>query len=130
MTFPSRIFMAILLIGVVALPARAQEGVWTVVIPHAFPGTLYTWHIKPDGSYREDGQDAATGKRVQPTLSGHWHMTGRHMVLTQDGIAYVFDGDMIGDEYLGVLYLDGKRFARFCAARGKAPPQTCANISA
>ena len=109
--------------------AWAQDTVWTAVIPKGFPGNLYTWHLKPDGGYSEDGHDMASGKSVQPTLSGQWRVTGRHMVLKQDGIGYVFDGNLIGDEFLGVLYLDGKRFARFCAVKGEAPPQTCADIS-
>ena len=117
------------LAGAGALSASAQETVWSTVIPKGFPGYVYTWHMKPDGSYSEDGRDTATGKAIQPTLSGHWHTTGRHMVLKQDGIDYVFDGDLIGDQYLGVLYLDGKRFARFCAIKGEVPPHACADIS-
>jgi hypothetical protein len=122
--------MAALLIGAGALPVSAQDAVWTAVIPKGLPGNVYTWHLRPDGSYSEDGHDMHTSKAVQPTLSGHWRMAGKHMMLRQDGIDYVFDGDLIGGEYLGVLYLDGKRFARFCAVRGEAPPQTCADVSA
>ena len=134
MTIRSKIFMAALLIGALpmgvgAMPACAQETVWTTIIPKVFPGTVYTWHLRPDGSYSEDGRDTATGKAIQPRLSGHWRVTGRHLVLKQDGVGYVFDGSLIGDEYLGVLYLDGKRFARFCAIKGGAPPQACADIS-
>lgn len=121
--------MAALLIAASTLPAGAQQTVWTAVIPKGFPGNVYTWHLMPDGSYSEDGHEMASGRSVQPTLSGHWRVTGRHMVLKQDGIGYVFEGDLIGDEYLGVLYLDGKRFARFCALKGEAPPQACADIS-
>ena len=129
MTLWLRTLSTALLIGSWALPAKAQDTTWTTVIPKGFPGVVYTWHLKPDGSYSEDGRDAASGKAIQPTLSGHWRVTGRHMVLKQNGIAYVFDGNMIGDEYLGVLYLDGRRFARFCSLKGKAPPQNCADIS-
>jgi hypothetical protein len=118
------------LAGALALPACAQETVWTAVIPQGFPGNVYTWHLKPDGSYAETGRDRRTGAAVQPTLSGHWRMTGKHMVLRQDGIDYVFEGEILGDEYLGTVYLDTKRFSRFCAARGTAPPQTCAGMSA
>jgi hypothetical protein len=134
MTLCCRIIVAALLIGVWALPVDAQEPGnsqdWTAVIPKGFPGYAYTWHLRPGGTYTEDGHEIATGKAVQPTLSGRWSMTGRHMVLRQDGIGYVFEGDLIGDEYLGVLYLDGKRFARFCAVKGEEPPQTCTDISA
>lgn len=130
MTLRCRTFTAALLIATWALPAEAQEALWTAVIPKGFPGNVYTWHLKPDGSYSEDGRDAATGAKVQPTLSGHWRVTGRHMVLKQDGIGYVFDGNLIGNEYLGVAYLDGKRFARFCALKGAAPPRSCTDVSA
>jgi len=130
MTFWSKTFAAALLTWAWVLPVKAADMVWTGVIPKGFPGNVYTWHLRPDGSYSEDGRDRATGKPIQPTLAGHWRVTAKHMVMKQDGIAYVFEGDIFGDEYLGVLYLDGKRFARFCAQRGKAPPQNCTDISA
>lgn len=123
-------FIAAALIGLLAAPAAAQDKVWTAVIPQAFAGNVYTWHLKADGGYLEDGRNAASGAAVQSTLSGHWCLTGRHMVLHQDGIDYVFDGDIVGDEYLGVVYLDGKRLSRFCALRGETPPKSCAAISA
>lgn len=129
MTPRCRRIAAALLTGIWVLPAWAQDTVWTTVIPEGFPGIVYTWHLRPDGSYSEDGREMTTGKRVQPTLSGHWRVTATHMVLKQDGIGYVFDGDVTGDEYLGVLYLDGKAFARFCALKGEAPPQSCPDIS-
>ena len=111
-------------------PVNVQETEWTAVIPKGFPGNAYTWRLRPGGTYTEDGHEIATGKAIQPTLSGLWRVAGRHMVLRQDGIGFVFDGNLIGDEYLGVLYLDGKRFARFCAVKGEAPPQNCTDISA
>jgi hypothetical protein len=134
MTLRCRTFVAALLTGALLTGAgefsvSAQETVWTSVIPKGFPGNVYTWRLRPDGRYSEDGRNTATGKAIQPMLSGHWRMTGRHMVLKQDGIGYVFDGNLIGNEYLGVLFLDGKRFARFCAIKGEAPPQACADIS-
>lgn len=122
-------FIAVALVGLLTAPAAAQDRVWTAVIPQGFPGNVYTWHLKPDGSYLEDGR-SASGAAVQSTLSGHWRLSGHHMVLHQDGIDYVFDGDIVGDEYLGVVYLDGKRFSRFCAMRGETPPKSCAAISA
>jgi hypothetical protein len=122
--------MAATLTGLLAGPAGAQGTVWTAIIPQGFPHNIYVWHLKPDGSYKEDGRNATNNAAIQPTLTGHWRMTGKHMVLRQDGIDYVFDGNVMGDEYLGVLYLDGKRFARFCAVRKTTPPQTCADISA
>jgi len=122
--------MAATLTTLLAGPAGAQGTVWTAIIPRGFPHNIYVWRLKPDGSYKEDGRNAMNGAAIQPTLTGHWRMTGKHMVLRQDGIDYVFDGNVMGDEYLGVLYLDGRRFSRFCAVRRKTPPQTCADVSA
>jgi hypothetical protein len=101
---------------------NADDTLWTVVIPEAFPHDLYTWHLRSDGSYREDGRDALSGNAVQPTLSGRWSAEGVRMVLRQDGLAYVFDGVVEGDTYAGMLYLSDRAISRFCAAKGlKAP---------
>ena len=129
MTFWPRTLAAAVLTCLLTIPAIAQDAVWTAVIPQGFPGNVYTWQLKPGGRYSEDGRNAA-GARIQPTLSGHWRMSGKHMVLRQDGIDYVFDGEIVGDEYLGVVYLDARRFSRFCALRGSAPPKSCAGMSA
>ena len=107
------------------MPARAADTIWTAIIVRGFPDDVFTWQLKPDGRYLEDGNDMATGAPIQPTLSGHWTVSGNHMVLRQEGIGYVFDGDISGDVYRGVLYLDGKVFSRFCAAKGKKPPPDC-----
>jgi hypothetical protein len=40
--------------------AEGLDGVWTAIIPDAFPRYVYTWHLLADGTYREDGRDAAT----------------------------------------------------------------------
>ena len=130
MTVRSRALIAAILSGLLARPVAAQESVWTAVIPQGFAHNIYLWHLKPGGAYSEDGRDAASGAPIQSTLTGHWRMTGTHMVLRQDGIDYRFDGNIVGDEYLGVVYLNGKRFSRFCALRGKTPPKTCAAVSA
>jgi hypothetical protein len=130
MAFWSRIFAAVALTGFLARAAGTQDMLWTAIIPQGFPHIVYTWHLKSDGRYSEDGHEALGGMAVQPTLSGHWRKAGKHMVLRQDGIAYVFDGDIAGDEYRGIVYLDGKRFSRFCAARGNTPPQSCTGMSA
>jgi hypothetical protein len=100
--------------------------IWTAIIPDAFPNYIFTWHIKGDGSYREDGRDAARGKPIQPTLSGHWNREGPHMVLRQDDQPYVFDGVVLGNLYAGTLYFGGSARSRFCAIRGEAPPEHCA----
>ena len=122
--------MAIALTGLLTRPASAQDAVWTAVIPQGFPHNIYTWLLKADGSYKEDGRNATNGAAIQPSLTGHWRVTGKHMMLQQDGIDYRFDGNIVGDEYLGVVYLDGERFSRFCALRGKMPPRSCPDMSA
>jgi hypothetical protein len=109
---------------------QADDGeagaVWTAIIPDAFPNYIYTWHMKGDGSYREDGRDAVKGKPIQPTLSGRWTREGARMVLRQDDQPYVFDGAVLGNLYAGTLYFGGSARSRFCAARGETPPDHCA----
>jgi hypothetical protein len=131
-----RPFAILMLCALLCNPARggrteqADDGeagaVWTAIIPDAFPDYIYTWHMKGDGSYREDGRDAARGKPIQPTLSGHWNREGPHMVLRQDDQPYLFDGVVLGNLYAGTLYFGGNARSRFCAARGEAPPEHCA----
>ena len=104
----------------------AQAGtVWTVLIPDAFPRFVFIWHVNPDGSYAEDGRDAATGRPIQSTLHGHWSRDGAHMILRQDGLPYVFDGVVLGDLYAGTMTFDGRAGSRFCAARGEQPADHC-----
>jgi len=38
-----------------AATVEAGDIVWTVIIPDAFPRDVYTWHVRSDGTYREDG---------------------------------------------------------------------------
>jgi hypothetical protein len=99
--------------------------VWTVLIPDAFPRSVYTWHLNADGSYAEDGRDAATGRPVQSTLHGHWSRDGARMILRQDGLAYVFDGLVLGNLYSGTMTFNGSASSRFCAAKGEQPPERC-----
>jgi hypothetical protein len=99
--------------------------VWTAIIPDAFPRFIYTWHMRSDGTYREDGQDAVRGTAIQETLSGRWTIEGDRMILRQQGIPYVFDGVVLGGVYTGMLYLNGRTISRFCAAKSERPPERC-----
>ena len=112
-----------------SLAREASEGasitVWTAIIPDAFPRYVYTWRMKGDGTYREDGRDAATGAPIQSTLSGRWNSEGPRMVLRQQDVPYVFDGVVLGGLYAGTLYFNGRPVSRFCAAKGDAAPTRC-----
>jgi hypothetical protein len=113
-----------------AASAPTAGEVWTVVIPEGFPQDIFTWRLKSDGTYEEDGREAASGQAIQPTYTGTWTVdAGGHMVLRQNEIAYIFDGVRIGDRYTGTLTLAGRRVSRFCAAKGAtAPdPKACKN---
>jgi hypothetical protein len=130
-----RLFAFSMLCALLCSPAQggraieADDGetgaVWTVIIPDAFPNYIYTWHMKSDGSYREDGRDAARGSRIQPTLSGRWSREGPRLLLRQDDQPYVFDGVVLGNLYTGTLYLGGSARSRFCAVRGETAPERC-----
>jgi hypothetical protein len=115
--------------GLRALEADDGEAgaVWTAIIPDAFPNYVYTWHMRGDGSYREDGRDAKS-KPIQPTLSGRWNREGARMALRQDDQPFVFDGMVLGNLYAGTLYFGGNARSRFCAARGETPPDHCAAV--
>jgi hypothetical protein len=120
------VVLAALLAGAVLARAVAQSAdVWSAVIPEAYPFDVYIWQLKPDGTYAEVGRDAATGRSIQETLTGRWHIDGARMILQQVTIGFVFDGIVRGDRYTGTLYLSGARVSRFCAARGDAPPRRC-----
>jgi hypothetical protein len=103
----------------------ADATVWTAIIPDAFPRYVYTWRMSPDGNYREDGRDGASGRPIQAMLSGHWSLDGARTMLRQEGYPFVFDGVVVGNSYSGMLYLDSRSFSRFCAAKGKKPPERC-----
>ena len=125
MTLRPPIFLvSSLALMVSALPAWSADAIWTAVITRGFPDDVFTWHLKADGSYREDGRDTK-GASIQPTLSGHWTVSSHRMVLRQEGIAYVFDGEIAGADYRGVLYFNGEPVARFCALKGDKPPPDC-----
>ena len=104
---------------------NAADTVWTAIIPDGFPGFVYTWRMKDDGTYREDGRDAAKGASIQPTLSGQWSQEGAHMLLKQADQPFVFDGIVLGGFYSGTLYFHGRVYSRFCAAKGNEVPKRC-----
>jgi hypothetical protein len=122
-----------LLCALVLLPAQAADkaaaddlaGVWTLIIPEAFPGFVYAWQINADGTYQEDGWDRETGNPIQETLSGRWSADGKTIKLSQEGIPYVFEGSRTGRSVAGTLFLNGKNISRFCAAKGDTPPERC-----
>lgn len=128
--YPLMMFCALLCSPQGGRALQADDGeagaIWTAIIPDAFPNYIYTWHMKGDGSYREDGRDAVKGKPIQPTLSGRWNRDSARMVLRQDDQPYVFDGAVLGNLYAGTLYFNGSARSRFCAARGETPPDHCA----
>jgi len=135
-----RLFTSILLRAalwhVAVQPTHSQEAddaqanairtaIWTAIIPDAFPQDIYTWRVRSDGTYREDGRDALTGTSVEQTLSGAWSRAGARMVLRQDDQPFVFDGVVLGNLYVGTLYFSGRAVSRFCAAKGEQPPTRC-----
>jgi hypothetical protein len=102
-----------------------SDAIWTAIIPDAFPRYIYTWRLRTDGTYLEDGRDAATGLAVQRTLSGHWSREGVRMVLRQDDQSFVFDGAVLGHIYTGTMYLGAHAASRFCAFKGEQSPPGC-----
>jgi hypothetical protein len=119
---------ALLWPGQILFAREGNDGaitVWTAIIPDGFPGFVYTWHMKDDGTYREDGSDEARGLPIQPTLSGRWSRDGARMLLKQDDQPFLFDGVVLGGLYTGTLYFHGRPYSRFCAAKGEAAPKHC-----
>jgi hypothetical protein len=104
---------------------EADGVVWTAIIPDAFPRNFYTWRMRPDGTYREDGRDVLRGTAIQETLSGRWTIEEARMILRQAGQPFAFDGVVIGATYSGTLYFNGRAISRFCAAKGEKPPDAC-----
>ncbi len=107
------------------VPADNPTGAWTLIIPEAFDGYVFAWRISADGTYEEEGWERESGKPAQATLTGRWSADGKKIKLSQDGIAYVFEGSRIGNTINGRLYLNGKDISRFCAQQGDTPPDRC-----
>jgi hypothetical protein len=105
--------------------AAEISATWTAIIPDRYPRYVYSWHLRTDGRYEEDGHDVGTGRRIQETLSGHWTTDGLRMILKQDDLPFVFDGIVVGDSYAGTLYLEGRSYSKFCATKGESPPRVC-----
>lgn len=104
---------------------RPAAAVWSAIVPDAFPGYIYRWQVRDDGTYRENGRDASTGTPIERTLSGHWRREGLHLVLRQDDQPFVFDGVVVGSLYTGTLYFKGRSISGFCAAKGEQAPRHC-----
>ena len=113
-----------------AAPADTLLGEWTILIPDAFPGMVFTWRVKQDGTYQEDAQRGVSGRRAQPTMAGHWSIEDRHLVFTQDTQGFIFEGDISGNYYSGSLFLQGVEVSHFCALKGSESPGTCDRLSA
>lgn len=120
-----------LLCALCLFPAQAADttddvtGDWTLIIPDAFAGIVYSWRINADGTYQEEGWDRETGRPIQTTLSGRWSADGKKIKLAQEGIPYMFEGSRTGRSIAGTLYLNGKNVSRFCALKGETPPDRC-----
>lgn len=133
----ARNVLLFLMFAIAAAPASAQRlsgqdqaaVVWTIIIPEGFPKDVFTWRLKPDGTYEEEGREVARGRPIQPTLTGRWTLEGSHMVLRQIGIPYVFDGTFDGEHYSGTLYLGGRPVSSFCAVKGALAPSCAAPVA-
>lgn len=113
-----------------ATSADALAGEWTIVIPDAFPGMVFSWRVSLDGTYQEDAKRVISGRRTQPTMTGRWSIEDRHLVMTQDSQGFVFEGDVAGNYYSGSLFLKGVPVSHFCALKGSTSPGTCDRLSA
>jgi hypothetical protein len=125
-----RVLLALPLLLLLAVaPAQAQGGAktetWTAIIFDVFDGYAYTWRLRPDGTYTEDGKDIAEGFAIQSTQTGNWTRTGKRMVLKQDTGGYVFDGTIDGETYSGSLFQYGSFLSKFCAWKGTEIPAGC-----
>lgn len=122
--------LALAMVAAVApQPGAAQRPsaveVWTVAINGAFDGISYTWRLKPNGTYEEDGIYTDTGNPAQATKTGTWSRDRGRMVLSQDDFGFVFDGSASAETYSGTLFQYDQPVSRFCAWRGTEIPAGC-----
>jgi hypothetical protein len=113
-----------------AVSVEDLSGEWTILIPNAFPGMVFSWKVAKDGTYQEDAKREMSGRRTQPTMSGKWSVEDRHLVMTQDSQGFVFEGDVSGNFYSGSLFLKGVPVSHFCAVKGTESPGSCDRQSA
>lgn len=109
-------------------PALAQTAgeTWTAVIDRGvYSGDFYTWRLKKDGMYEEDGHDIASGASIQQMVTGTWIAKDGRLVLRQDFAGYVFDGVVSGSRYAGTFYQNDTPLAKFCAWKGREVPTGC-----
>lgn len=112
--------------GAAVADRPAPPEVWTVVIDYpAFADYVYTWRLKRDGSYEEDGASIADGEAIQRTQHGAWTREGSRMVLTQAYDAYRFEGVVRGGQYSGDFYSGPMLLSKFCAWKGRELPASC-----
>jgi hypothetical protein len=107
-----------------AIGQRSDE-IWTARIFDTFSQDRYTWRLKPDGSYTEEGHDIQTGVAIQEPISGVWRKSKSRLVLRQDSFGFVFDGTVNGEQYSGTLFQYGQKVSAFCAWRGREIPASC-----
>lgn len=108
-------------------PAAGQPRaeVWTAIIHDAFGNIVYTWRLKANGTYEEDGVYIDTKEAAQATLTGRWTRERRRMVLKQDSFGFLFDGTVDGEQYYGTLFQYDQKVSNFCAWKGTEVPVGC-----
>ena len=117
----------VLVLALAPAPAIGQRSdeIWTARILDAFSQFSYTWGLKADGTYIEEGHDIQTGVAIQQPINGVWRKSKSRLVLTQDSFGFVFDGTVDGEQYYGTLFQYGQKVSAFCAWRGTEIPASC-----
>lgn len=110
--------------GAIAQAASPTE-TWTVIIDGNYSGIVYTWWLKSDGTYEEDGRFASGNAPAQATQTGTWARQRSRLTLKQDAYGFKFDGKASAEMYSGTLFQYGQPVARFCAWKGLEVPVGC-----